>query len=70
MKKKLRDITIDEIKRICDNNHECYNCPLFFTGGNIACLMDIGTSIPSKYWEREVKIPDEPVGNSDKLEEE
>lgn len=69
-KKKIKDLTIAEIKRICDNTHGCSSCSLFNTGTNIACLMDIPIFIPSTYLEREVEIPDESVGNSDKLEKE
>ena len=70
MKKKINDLTISEIKRICDNTHGCSSCSLFNTGTNIACLMDIPIALPSAYLEREVEIPNEPVRNSDKLEEE
>lgn len=69
MKKKINDLTIAEIKRICDNTHGCSSCSLFNTGTNIACLRDIGISLPPTYLEREVDVPEELVGNPDKLEE-
>lgn len=70
MKKKINDLTIAEIKRICANTHDCSSCSLFNTGTNIACLRDIGISLPPTYLEREVEVPEEPVGNTDQLEEE
>ena len=68
--KKINDLTITEIKRICANTHDCLSCSLFNTGTNIACLMDIPISLPPTYLEREVEVPEEPVGNIDQLEKE
>lgn len=70
MKKKINNLTIAEIKRICDNTHGCSSCSLFNTGTNIACLRDIGISLPPTYLEREVEIPDEMFGISEQEEEE
>lgn len=28
MKKKIKDLTLEEIYRICDRNESCDNCPL------------------------------------------
>ena len=38
MKKKIRDLTDEEIEKVCDRNHRkygtCYNCPLQLEEGN------------------------------------
>lgn len=67
MKKKVKDLTITEAKRICDNN-KCSSCPLFSTESHLLCMMSAERS-PSTYWEREVEIPDELFGNSEQEEE-
>lgn len=69
MKKKIKDLTFAETKRICNNTLRCSSCPLFSTEENILCVLsDPLVFITSTYWEREVEVPEEPVGNTDQLE--
>ena len=71
-KKKIRDITIAEIRRIC-NEHICHECPLFKRDDELKedgiCLLDVPAFILDWLLDVEIEIPDEPVGNSDQLEE-
>ena len=71
MKKKLEDYTVKEIERVCSaRDRNCYyknlsdECPFV-----LACHYAMDT-LPVTELEREIEIPDEPVGNSDQLEEE
>lgn len=71
MKKKIKDLTITEVRRICDNNNRCPNCPLFSTEIDILCILsEFPILIPSTYWEYEVEIPDEVFGKTEQAEEE
>ena len=74
MKKKIRDITIVKIRRICEIQTLCNECPLYKKDEELEedgiCSLDVPDFIPDWFLDLEVEIPDEPVGNSDKLEEE
>lgn len=32
MKKKIKDLTLEEVKNICEKNKECDTCPLIIAG--------------------------------------
>lgn len=72
-KKKIKDLTIAEIRRICEW-HFCHDCPLFKRDDELKedgiCLLDVPEFIPDCMLDVEIEIPNEPVGNSDQLEEE
>ena len=70
-KKKLEEFTVKEIERVCSaRDKNCYyknlsnECPFI-----LICHYAMDT-LPVEELEREVEIPDEPVGISDQLEEE
>lgn len=70
MKKKMKDLTMAEIQRICDNTRGCSNCPLFCIEENILCiLIEVPIRISYTYWESEVEIPEEVFGNPEQVEE-
>ena len=59
MKKKIRDLTFEESKIICDNNPNCYNCPLCIYNnddGTTICLRDIHMH---KVLDKEIEVKDE-----------
>lgn len=63
MKKKIRDLTYDERKRICDKQG-CYNCPLYGNKAIIGyevCLHDYFSRLEKQedYLNREVEIENE-----------
>ena len=72
MKKKLEDVTLKELKRFCRSTEDCMgNCPLFeWSSNDVYCSMYLPGTLAPNVLEQEVEIPDEPVGNPDKLEEE
>lgn len=41
MKKKIKDLTVDECKKICNKSEYCDNCPLRFRSNGIltVCLL-------------------------------
>lgn len=73
-KKKIKDLTIAESKRICDGQLFCKDCSLYVREKEFrrhrVCLLDGLCCIP--YWmlDAKVEFPEEAVGNSDQLEEE
>lgn len=62
MKKKIRDITIAEIRRTCEV-HLCYECPLYKKYEELEeariCLLDVPDFIPDWLLDVEVEIPEE-----------
>lgn len=70
--KKIRDITIAEIKRIC-NGHICHKCPLFKRDEELkedgACLLDVPECAPDWMLDKEVEVLDELFGNPEQVEE-
>ena len=49
MKKKIKDLTDEEIEKICDNNHKkyktCYDCPLQIGEDSCFKYLDLGKEI-------------------------
>ena len=73
MIKKIKNITIAEIRRICEV-HLCHECPLYKKDEELeedrVCLLDVPDFIPDWMLEEKVEVPDEVFGISDQLEEE
>lgn len=74
MKKKIKDFTIGEVIKIC-RNHYCAECPFFKEAGRFTvCSANPkvlnGLFLGASILDEEIEIPDEPVGNTDQLEEE
>ena len=46
---KMRDLTNEEMEKICDKNHQkygtCYECPLQIEGGNCFKYLDLDKEI-------------------------
>lgn len=53
MKKKIKDLTIQEVKRTCDKYDDCQGCPL--KRGASLCVTDI-TILDEEYLNSEVYI--------------
>ena len=54
MKKKLKDVTLKELKRFCRGIEECVaNCPLF------GCSMYPPGTIEPDVLEQEIEVPEE-----------
>ena len=51
MKKKIKDLTEEEIEKICDNNYRkyktCYNCPLQIGEDSCFKYLDLGLILSS-----------------------
>lgn len=49
MKKKIKDLTDEEIEKICNENHKkyktCYNCPLKIGENNCFKFVDLNKKI-------------------------
>lgn len=62
MKKKLKDVTVSEIRRTCEV-HLCYECPLYKKDEELEevgiCLLDVPDFIPDWLLDVEVEIPEE-----------
>lgn len=75
MKKRVKDCTIGEVNEIC-RNYYCAVCPFFkYTGSFSVCSANPkvflnGLFLGASILDEEIEIPDEPVGNTDQLEEE
>lgn len=63
MKKKIRDITIAEIRRTCEVQTLCNECPLYKKDEELEedgiCLLDVPDFIPDWLLDVEVEIPEE-----------
>lgn len=60
--KKIKDITVAEIGRICLTSVACKNCPLVLNNDemqNEDCLLGFLIGLPSDMLEKEVEIPKE-----------
>lgn len=72
MKKKIKDCTIEEFLRYCNDKNctFCDGCPLHQLNEyyDIDCLVYPPCELKLKILNEEIEILDEPVGNSDKLE--
>ena len=56
MKKKIKDLTIEEKDKIChkyQNNHLCHNCPLLYSN---KCMAEIGAIVYQDIDEDEVEV--------------
>ena len=52
MKKKIKDLTEEEIIDICDNHYtECCKCPLYIFGE-----MECKDMLPEQYGEEEIEV--------------
>ena len=70
MKKKIKDCSVLELRKFC-NEEGCIECHfLIKRNNNFSCSMHSLCSVNDSVLEQEIEIPDEPVGNSDQLEEE
>lgn len=73
MKKKIKDITIAEYKRICTVYH-CSDCPLYNWDEDLKevqlCVLDFPDGHFIDFLEKEVEIPEEVFGISEQEEEE
>ena len=59
MKKKIRELTFEESKKICDNEQSCYGCPLQLgeeNDGTVVCLREKRIH---KILEQEIEVEDE-----------
>lgn len=74
MKKKIKDITIAESRRICNAHLYCRDCSLYIKEEELrrhrVCILDVPGNSFDWMYDEEIEVPDEPVGNTDKLEEE
>ena len=63
MKKKIKDITIAETKRICEGHLFCNECSLYMEDKEFkefrGCLLYVPDSIPYFKLDEEVEIPEE-----------
>lgn len=64
MNKKIKDITIDEVRKICKiQNHTCYECPFYNEDEGVEdyrlCLLDKPEFIPKSMLDKEIEVPDE-----------
>lgn len=61
MKKKVKDCTIEELRRYCKTIEVCDgNCPLSkWSTCDVYCLMYIPSEIEPKVLEKEIEIPEE-----------
>lgn len=54
MKKKIKDLTLKELRKICKNNN-CYNCPLYIPMGQDKCKDDL----IEQYGNEEIEVEDD-----------
>lgn len=63
MTKKIGDITIAEIRRICEVQSLCKECPLYKKDEELEedgiCLLDVPDFIPDWMLDFEVEVPEE-----------
>lgn len=63
MKKKIKDVTISEIRSICEVQTLCNECPLYKKDEELEedriCLLDVPDFIPDWMLDVEVEIPEE-----------
>ena len=53
MKKKIKDLTLEECRKICARSSSCYNCPFFDDN-----LRKCRPVIDLLDWEQEVEVDD------------
>ena len=74
MKKKIKDLTIGELYEYCTKNgfYSCWECPIISLceKSDASCLLASSILFTHKELEKKVEIPNEPVGNTDQVEEE
>ena len=71
MKKKIKDLQSEDIHKLCTQHQDCEECSLFKVFPFLAfCFAIPAFAKILKDSNKEIEIPDEPVGNSDQLEEE
>ena len=72
MKKKVRYITIEEVRRICEG-HLCNECSLYKMDVNLKayrdCLLDVPDRIPDWMLDEEIEIPNEVFRKAEQMEE-
>lgn len=54
MKKKIKDLTVEEVEKICDKQTDCDNCPLDIPSCRI-CMKDI-TIYNIGFLEKEIEV--------------
>lgn len=60
MKKKIKDLTVAEARRICGGYLFCHECPLYrIVNERIICLLDTKKFIPECMLDEEIEIPEE-----------
>lgn len=57
-KKRLRDLTINDVVKVCKKNNDCYSCPLLdICGIPFGSLSNKKLNEESKIWKLFVKLP-------------
>lgn len=55
MKKKIKDLTLKELRKICEAYPDgCKDCPLFT--GKYGCMVNIESCCYESYWEQEIEV--------------
>lgn len=55
MKKKIKDLTLKELRGICKTHLvSCKGCPLFT--GEYGCMVNIESCCYEPYWEQEIEV--------------
>ena len=68
MKKKVKDLTVAQLYKYCKEKESCKICPFAHFHFTI-CTLNTPYDLEEETLEQEIEISDEPVGNSDQLEE-